>query len=261
MHHLHDGYMTCLEFVKVHIFWTAKTIAPFFLQDGNKPHSEDSIETSSVVGNPTAQTSTQLDSDIQNSNTGKRTSATQLKTEVETTKDNSSNKLIERKSDSSTEASKQLTDTNQVPRSKGIILPATTEEVCPHTSSISEAEHASHTSKDASKSKTASSETMPRNSPTLEQLSSAHKPETQVWINVYDSVLFESAEITNKMQPCNRIYCSKIYWRLNMFRVAHRSSSGAPNCICSLWFICPCGDGEKKFPHSALVTAGHHMDI
>ena len=48
---------------------------------------------------------------------------------------------------------------------------------------------------------------------------------------------FESVEITNKMPPCNRIYYSKIYWKLNMFRAAHRSSSGAPNCICSLWFI------------------------
>jgi len=44
------------------------------------------------------------------------------------------------------------------------------------------------------------------------------------------------------MQPCNRIYYSKIYWRLNMFRAAYHSSSGAPNCICSLWFIYPCGD-------------------
>ena len=47
---------------------------------------------------------------------------------------------------------------------------------------------------------------------------------------------------TNKMQLCNRIYYSKVYWRLNMFRAAHRSSSGALNCIYSLWFICPCGD-------------------
>jgi len=39
------------------------------------------------------------------------------------------------------------------------------------------------------------------------------------------------------MQPCNRIYYSKIYWRLSMFRAAYRSSSGAPNCNCSLWFI------------------------
>jgi len=51
-----------------------------------------------------------------------------------------------------------------------------------------------------------------------------------------------SVEIINKMQPCNRIYYSKIYWRLNMFRAAYRSSSGAPNCICSLWFIHTCGD-------------------
>jgi hypothetical protein len=52
------------------------------------------------------------------------------------------------------------------------------------------------------------------------------------------------------MQPCNRIYYSKIYWRFNMFRVAYRSSSGAPNYICSLWFIYTCGDG----PLSRLVT-------
>jgi hypothetical protein len=47
---------------------------------------------------------------------------------------------------------------------------------------------------------------------------------------------------TNKMQLCNRIYYSKVYWRLNKFRAAYRSSSGALNCICSLWFIYPCGD-------------------
>jgi hypothetical protein len=29
--------------------------------------------------------------------------------------------------------------------------------------------------------------------------------------------------------------------RLNMFRAAQPSSSGALNCICSLWFICPYG--------------------
>jgi len=28
----------------------------------------------------------------------------------------------------------------------------------------------------------------------------------------------------------------------NMFRAAHGSSSGALNCICSLWLICPYGD-------------------
>jgi hypothetical protein len=44
------------------------------------------------------------------------------------------------------------------------------------------------------------------------------------------------------MQLCNRIYYSKIYWRINMFRAAYRSLSGAANRICSLWFIFPCGD-------------------
>jgi hypothetical protein len=47
---------------------------------------------------------------------------------------------------------------------------------------------------------------------------------------------------TNKMQLCNRIYYSRVYWRLNMFRGAHRSSSEDLNYICSLWFIYPCGD-------------------
>jgi len=40
-------------------------------------------------------------------------------------------------------------------------------------------------------------------------------------------MFIDSLEITNKMQPCNRIYYSTIYWRLNMFRAAHRSSSVA----------------------------------
>jgi hypothetical protein len=35
---------------------------------------------------------------------------------------------------------------------------------------------------------------------------------------------------TNKTQLCNRIYYSKVYWRLNMFQEVHRSSSGALNC-------------------------------
>jgi len=52
----------------------------------------------------------------------------------------------------------------------------------------------------------------------------------------------ESVEITNKMQPCNRIYYSNVCLRLNMFRAAYRSSSEALNCICSLWFTYTCGD-------------------
>jgi len=54
--------------------------------------------------------------------------------------------------------------------------------------------------------------------------------------------MFESVEITNKIQPCYRIYYSNVYWKLSMFREAYRSSSGAPNCICSLWFTYTCGD-------------------
>ena len=62
-----------------------------------------------------------------------------------------------------------------------------------------------------------------------------------------------SVEIANKMQPCNRIYYSSVYWKLTMFRAAYRSSSGAPNCICSLWFTYTCGDRplsslSGKFP-------------
>jgi hypothetical protein len=74
---------------------------------------------------------------------------------------------------------------------------------------------------------------------------------------------------TNMMQICNRIYYSKVYWSLNKFRAAHRSSSGALNCICSLWFIYTCKyslellmmSGGNGISHSALTTAGHHMGI
>jgi len=68
------------------------------------------------------------------------------------------------------------------------------------------------------------------------------------------------------MQPCNRIYYSNIHWRLNTFRAAHRSSSGALNCICSLWFTYACGDrplsslsGNWSSSHSDLTTASHHI--
>ena len=58
----------------------------------------------------------------------------------------------------------------------------------------------------------------------------------QAW-TLYDIVTYSLKQLsgnTNKMQLCNRIYYSKVYWRLNTFRAAHRSSSGALNCICSL---------------------------
>ena len=47
--------------------------------------------------------------------------------------------------------------------------------------------------------------------------------ETKTW----DKPIPVSVEITNKIQLCNRIYYSTVHWRLNMFRAAYRSSSGA----------------------------------
>jgi hypothetical protein len=43
---------------------------------------------------------------------------------------------------------------------------------------------------------------------------------------IIDSPLHD-LEITNKMQPCIRIYYSTVHWKLNMFGAAYRSSSGA----------------------------------
>jgi hypothetical protein len=43
-----------------------------------------------------------------------------------------------------------------------------------------------------------------------------------------------------------------------MLKTAHRSSSGVLNCICSLWFICQCGDrplsslGNGQLPHGYI---------
>ena len=40
-------------------------------------------------------------------------------------------------------------------------------------------------------------------------------------------IILGSIEITNKIQPCNRIYYFTVHWRLIMFRAAYRSLSGA----------------------------------
>jgi hypothetical protein len=53
-----------------------------------------------------------------------------------------------------------------------------------------------------------------------------HHTRYRNWVQ-FESRKNKSVEITNKMQPCNRIYYSTVHWRLNMFRAAHRSSSGA----------------------------------
>ena len=63
----------------------------------------------------------------------------------------------------------------------------------------------------------------------------------------------ESVEITNKMQPCNRIYYSNVYWRLNMFRAACRLSSGALNSICNFWFTYPCGNRPLSRPSGKWI--------
>jgi len=39
-----------------------------------------------------------------------------------------------------------------------------------------------------------------------------------------------------------------------MFRAAHRSSSGALNCVCSLWFIYQCGDRPLPKMSGKLIT-------
>ena len=62
---------------------------------------------------------------------------------------------------------------------------------------------------------------------------------------------------TNKMQLCNRIYYSKVYWRLNIFRAAHRSSSGTLNCICSVWFIYTCGDRPLSSLSGKWISISH----
>ena len=72
---------------------------------------------------------------------------------------------------------------------------------------------------------------------------------------------YESVEITNKMQPCNRIYYSTVHWRLNMFRAAYRSSSGALNCICCLWFTYTCGDRRLIFPLSLDYGRSPHVYV
>ena len=64
------------------------------------------------------------------------------------------------------------------------------------------------------------------------------------WEGFHDMSIYEKFTLKKYQQDAayNRIYYSKVYRRLNMFRAAYRSSSGALNCICSLWFIYPCGD-------------------
>jgi len=54
----------------------------------------------------------------------------------------------------------------------------------------------------------------------------------------------KSVEITNKMQPCNRIYYSKIYWRLHTVFAASGLYTHVVTGRCRAW-----------------TAAGHHMCI
>jgi hypothetical protein len=58
--------------------------------------------------------------------------------------------------------------------------------------------------------------------------STRREASTFLSVQIYDIIIIiDSVEITNEMQPCNRMYYYTIHWRLNMFRAAYRSSSGA----------------------------------
>jgi len=61
------------------------------------------------------------------------------------------------------------------------------------------------------------------------------------------------------MQPCNRIYYSTIHWRLNTFRAAYRSSSGALNVFAASGLHTHVVTGRSQV--SDLTTARHHTRI
>jgi len=72
----------------------------------------------------------------------------------------------------------------------------------------------------------------------------------------------DSVEIPTRCSFVIEFIIPKVYRRLNMFRAAHRSSSGALNCVCSIRFIYPCGDrplprlSEKwHISHSAFSSS------
>jgi len=70
------------------------------------------------------------------------------------------------------------------------------------------------------------------------------------------------SRITNKMQPCIRIYYSTVHWRLNMFRAAHRSSWGALTVFAASGLHTHVVTGRSQvWVGTDLTTAGHHMRI
>jgi hypothetical protein len=69
------------------------------------------------------------------------------------------------------------------------------------------------------------------------------------------SIKLDSVETTNKMQPCDRIYYAIVQWRLNMFRAAYRSSSGALTIFAASGLHTHVVTGRSQ----VLATAVHHM--
>jgi hypothetical protein len=66
-----------------------------------------------------------------------------------------------------------------------------------------------------------------------------------------------SVEMTNKMQPCIRIYYSTVHRSLNMFRAAYRSSSGALTVFAASGLHTHVVTGRSQ----DLTTASHHMHM
>ena len=59
---------------------------------------------------------------------------------------------------------------------------------------------------------------------------------------MYPCIVDYSVEIPTRFSFVIEFIIPKFIAGLNIFGAAHRSSSGALNCICNLWFIYPCGD-------------------
>jgi hypothetical protein len=64
----------------------------------------------------------------------------------------------------------------------------------------------------------------------------------QAVISVHGHVLWRSVEIPTRCSFVTEFIVPKFIEGSNMCRAAHRSSSGALNCICGHWFTCPYGD-------------------
>ena len=61
-------------------------------------------------------------------------------------------------------------------------------------------------------------------------------------------IVYDLEEITNKMQPCIRTYYSTVHSRLNMFRAAYHSSSGALTVFEASGLHTHVVTGEMQFP-------------